>query len=32
MKSSAGGATWEMGTGDRHFPLVMGIVSVLNQE
>ena len=32
MKSSAGGATWEMGTGDRNFPLVMGIVSVLNQK
>jgi len=31
-KSSVGGATWEMGTGDRNFPLVIEIVSVLNQK
>jgi tetratricopeptide (TPR) repeat protein len=25
MKSSAGGVTWDMGTGDRYFPLVLAI-------
>jgi predicted Zn-dependent protease len=32
LRSTAGGATWDMGTNDRNFPLVIKIVGVFSQK
>jgi len=32
IKGSAGGATWDMGTGDRSFPLIIKIIEVFSQK